>query len=998
MAEKPVDESSRYAIQGEIGRGGMGQVLSAVDLRLGRPVAIKRIPEELGSDTQRLARLKREARALGKLNHPNIATIYSFEVTRSGSRLLILERVEGETLASRIRRGPLAVFDALAIAEQIAAALQAAHERGVVHRDLKPANVMVTPQGQVKILDFGLAKITEDPGETTDGSEDLDQTGPGLTIGTPGYMSPEQVRGLEADRRSDIFAFGCVLYECLTGARAFGGTPEQAMGRVLMRNPSWSALPGETPEEIRQLLARCLEKDSEKRLSEAREARAAIREVLGAPASAPSEGRHPLSGTRRFPVPLTSFVGRERELGEALDLLGHARILTLTGLGGFGKTRLASKLVERRMAHARGEVAWVDLASITEPERVPSAVAAALGIRESAGEWILDTLESHFAGRESLLVLDSCEHVLVACQGLATVLLSRAARLTILATSREPLRVEGEQVYPVPPLPTAAPRPKKVRVPQGGPMSDAARLFFDRALANRPDLASSGKELETVEEICRRLEGLPLAIELAAARTRVLTPAEILARLPDQIRLLAGGPPGAEPRHQALAATIRWSYDLLTPEERKFLRSLAVFTGGWTLEAAREIAQAADEFQTLEMLSRLVDKSLVLAEPSVGEQLRFRFLETVRQYALEELRRHGEEAPMRARHLEHYVRLAERAAPELFGPEQGTWLERLEADHENFLTALWWCRCAGGACDDVNALRIASRLWRFWFGQGHLELGRTVLRTVLALPGAAPASAERAEALVGAGALAFHQNDYDDGFARYEESLAIARERDDASAIGFALGGLGNLHMSRGDYGEARERYDSARAEFARAGHRRGEGLMVSNLGRLSELEGDLDRAHELSGLGISILREVGDIGSLALRLSSYAEESLRMGRVLEAKERLLECLAVVQELGEPHPGTYALERTAALLETSGDPRAAARLCGAADALRQRIGSPRSPKEKKELDELLLRLQRATGGTAFGEAWAEGRGLSFEGAIGEALRALEYGGAGSARS
>ena len=994
-------EPDRYEIDRELGRGGMAQVLAARDVRLGRPVAIKSLPSHLSRDPQGIARLQREARALAKLSHPNIATIYSLEVTRGGTRLLILERVEGETLASRLRRGPMPLQETLSISGQIASALEAAHERGVIHRDLKPANVMITPKGQVKVLDFGLARITvPETGEDENVAEDLEVTSAGTVLGTVGYMSPEQARGLPADKRTDVFAFGCVLYECLAGSRAFAGNAERATAAILIREPDWAPISDETPPPIRDLLKRCLEKDRGKRLHDMSEARAVIEGVLGiwashGPDATGGEGASipPGPGGRgvmtNLPGPLTSFVGRTRELGEAAAFLESGRLLTFTGGGGSGKTRLAVHLGHHVLTAYTEGVWFVDLAAVVEPERVPNAVASALGLRERAGEWVVDTLAEHLAERAALLILDNCEHLLQPCNGLVQALLEHCPKIRVLATSREPLHVPGEQVFPVAPLGTRsnAQGSRKARGGEAEP-SESARLFFDRAVAVKPDFDRGQPNLGLVEEICSRLEGLPLAVELAAARVRVLSVHEIRTRLRDQLRLLAGAGPSAPARHQTLAATIGWSYDLLAEEERRLFRSLSVFTGGWTLESARELMQdPGDAFDALDRLSRLVDKSLVLAETGEGDQLRFRFLETVRQFAMGRLYDAGEAERMRGRHLEVFLAFAEEAAPKLYVREQAVWFNRLEAEHENLLAALWWCRKVDGG--EGKALRLAASIWRFWFGRGHFELGRSLLATILALPGAAGATPARVDALQGAGALAFHQNDFASGIASYRESLELARELGDERRMAFALGGLGNLYMGSGDYAAARSHYVEALALFRQAGDVRGAGLILSNLGRLTELEGDLETAHALFEEGMAVFREVGDIGSLALRLSSLGELSMRLGYRDRARDQLIECLHVMQELGEAHAAAYALERCAIWLEGVGDAAAATRLCGSADALRRRIAAPPSPKEKQDLDAFLLRLQGTLGGARFGDAWSQGRLIPFEKGLDEALRRLE---------
>ncbi|MBM4119207.1 hypothetical protein FJ251_16020, partial [bacterium] len=615
-------------------------------------------------DPERVDRLRREARLLASLNHPHIAAIYGLVETAGEAPALVLELVEGGTLAARLARGALPLAEALEIARQMAAGLEAAHEQGVIHRDLKPANVMLTGKGAVKLVDFGLARSGPAGAEPDASTRSLTLEAQGTVFGTPGYMSPEQARGLPLDPRTDVFAFGCVLFECLAGGPAFGGAGAlEVLARTLEGEPNWALLPGGLPEALRVLLASCLARDAAARpadMGAVRRALAAL-EAAGA-AAAPPAAAHNL------PLALTRFIGRERELAELKRLVGFARLVTVTGPGGCGKTRLALELA-RALAPAYPDSVWlVEFARVGEAERVPQAAAAALGLREETARPLAETLAEHLREKACLLVLDNCEHLLAPCAALAHALLAGCPRLKILATSRERFALAGEQDFPLASL-TLPASEDPARLAQ----SEALRLFVDRARLVRPDWTLGAEATPVVARICRRLDGIPLAIELAAARVRVLDVAAIEARLDDRFRLLtSAGAPGAGgaalPQHQTLRAALDWSYDLLTADEQRLLRGLAVFAGGWSLELATAVCgEGRDEFEMLEQLTHFVDKSLVVVASGPGGEARYQLLETVREYGLAALVQAGESALRRDAHLDALLALGEQASPHLKG-------------------------------------------------------------------------------------------------------------------------------------------------------------------------------------------------------------------------------------------------------------------------------------------------------------------------------------------
>jgi len=456
-----------------------------------------------------------------------------------------------------------------------------------------------------------------------------------------------------------------------------------------------------------------------------------------------------------MPVQLTSFVGREKEKAEVERLLRTTRLLTLTGAGGAGKTRLALQAAAHLLDEFKDGVWFVDLAPISEPTLVPHAVATAMKIPEQQGRPTLTALSEYLHPRQLLLILDNCEHLLVACAGLADALLRACPHLKILTTSRQPLEVEGETTWRVPSLPLPDVQ-QRMLSPEGLRANDAVRLFVERASAASPEFGLTDRNAMVVAKVCNRLDGIPLAIELAAARVRTMSVERIVERLDDRFRLLATGGSTALPRHRTLRGAMDWSYDLLSEAERAMLRRLSVFAGGFTLDAAEGVC-AGDSVQrddVLPLLTQLVDKSLVVLYEHDGTE-RYRLLETVRQYTADKLAESGESADTRRRHRDWYLALALQADAELRGPTQRVWIARLEAERDNVRAALAWSLSEDGG---EAGLRLAGAMAWFWVMQANVNEGREWLEKALSSV-REPSPAARAKALNGAGIMAWRQGD-----------------------------------------------------------------------------------------------------------------------------------------------------------------------------------------------------------------------------------------------
>ena len=988
------DRIAHYEILRPLGSGGMGEVLLARDTRLEREVALKLLPAAFSDDTEQIARFRREALTLASMNHPNIATIHGFEEAPDGTMVLVLEYVAGGSLADRLRDGALPPREAMRVCAQVAEALEVAHAHGVIHRDLKPANVMLGARGIIKVVDFGLARKgpglagMRARGETPEPmhvNPDVGATLQGTVTGTPGYMSPEQVLAGEQDERTDVFAFGCVLYECLAGQRAFPGTDAyQVMAFVLNDPPAWSALPSGLSPRIVSLLERCLEKDPEARANSMQDVRTELEEVLGIRRAAALSRGEAEEIPGNLPPAASTFVGREAELARCAALLQETRLLTLTGPGGCGKTRLALQVATNARA-GYPDGAWlVELASVADAPRVLDAVASVLGVREEPGEAPLRTLLRHLATRRLMLLLDNCEHVLPACAELVTAIQREAPEVTLLVTSREPLAVTGEQVHPVPTL--ALPGPDQTTVAQLAGCESVA-LFVERARAQAPEFVLDDARAPAVAEICRQLDGIALAIELAAARVRMLSVDQIRARLGDRFKLVAGGSRDRLPRQQTLLATLQWSYDLLNAEEQALLRQLAVFAGGWTLEHATAVASPdGDEFALLDALTRLADKSLVMVERNeraAAVAPRYRYLESVRQFGVDRLEASGEAPPVRERHLELFLSLAEQSERHLGGPTQAEWLARLEPEQDNLLAALAWCPHA--ADGTAKALRLAGATWRFWALRSRYALGRRALEDALALDRGAAPTAARAHALVRAGGFALYQGDYDAARPLIEESLTIYRRLGDDKGIARALSGIATVASYQSDLDGARRAGQESLELYRRLGERRGMALALHNLGFVAWCASDFEASCRYFEEALALLDAVRDDGARALTTVSLAGALIRRGMPREARQRFEAALALVRANGLKREAAYALEGIAEFVLTVGDARGAARLLGAAGGLREQIGSPLTPMERAETDRFIARARAALGDEAYTTALADGRALE----VGPALEQAE---------
>ena len=957
---------NRYRLDAEVGQGGMGTVYRAHDLLLDRDVAVK-VLSESGLGTEGRARLLREAQAAARLNHPNIATLYDAGEV-GGTAFIVMELVEGKTL---FEQKPASLETTLSIARQICAALEHAHTHGIIHRDLKLENVVITSEGLAKLTDFGLARDVSR----------LTPTGP--VFGTVFYLAPEQALGQEVDHRTDLYALGVLLYELTTGRLPFEGGDALT---VISQHLNAPVVPPQThvpdlPPALDALILQLLSKQPADRPASAAEVRRAL-EQIGGDASTSVRASTP---RHNLPIQVTRFVGREKELAEVRRLLapltpalsqaerkqglpshfgreeggeGRARLLTLTGSAGTGKTRLALQVAASLLEFFPDGVWLVELASLSDPGLVSQGVAAVLGVREEPGHTLIKTLADALHHKSLLLIVDNCEHLIAACAELAEALLRRCPNVKLLATSREALGIPGETSLRIPSLSLPEARqPTLAELVE----SEAVQLFVDRAVAVRPDFAASGANAAAIAQIVHQLDGLPLALELAAARVRAMTVEQVAARLDDRFRLLTGGSRTALPRQQTLRALIDWSWDLLSDPERILLRRLSVFRMGWTLEAAEAVC--TDEQVTgrrkqeegavratlppssfsfipsnvLDLLTYLVDKSLVIVEEQDGKA-RYRLLETIREYASEKLLAadEAEVKRVRTRHMEFFGRLADEAEPALRRADQLTWLARLETEHDNLRAAMKWALHSGAA---ETGLRLAGALARFWYLHGYWNEGREWLKAMLGqvtrdVPLSQAYQRARARALYG---LATLMDENGEDIPLYRESLALCRAIGDRWGAAFSLRGLGATQWNQGNVQEAAPLLaeslalfrelddpegialvlfnrgwlvsyeDNQLAEaaweeglrlFRQAGDRWGIAVTLGAFGYIARLHGDYRRAAALSEESLALFRELGDKAGMAVSLSRLGNVAFRRSDYQQAKMLTEEGLILQRELG----------------------------------------------------------------------------------------------------
>lgn len=639
----------------------------------------------------------------------------------------------------------------------------------------------------------------------------------------------------------------------------------------------------------------------------------------------------PVDARHNLPCALTSFIGREQEKDELTELLVGTRLLTLTGVGGCGKTRLALE-VGRLVYDRYPEGVWlVDLATITDPDLVPQAIATIVSVPESPGQSALATLSTVLKSRRTLLLLDNCEHLLGACAHIANTLLLACPGLQIVATSREALGVVGEVCRGVPSLPVPPPEPRT-----GNSVADyaAVQLFVDRARAVQPTFDISERNAAAIGQICRRLDGIPLALELAAALVRALSVEQLAARLDQRFQLLTGGNRAALPRQQTLRAAVDWSYALLTEAERALFARLSVFAVDWDLEAAETVC-AGDGIvreQVVKLLLHLVDKSLVVPSDAITGDDRYRLLETLRQYGRERLLESGESDAVRSRHASYYVALAERAEPELDRSRQAEWIERLALEQGEIRAALEWLVARG---EIQEALRLAGVMSRFWEIRGHLREGRARLEQLLTLTATSAPTVVRAEALDAAGVLALYQVDFAAARALFKESLAFYRRHKHLPRAAWVIIHLGWMCHDSGRYRAARRFLDEALTVCHQVDDRRGIARCFTILGMIAESELDLAAARSYHERSLALNREVGDRWGAAWALDNLgrtllAEAELGRADARAAEELLEDAVATWRELGERRHLAYSMSDLATCSAWRGDAKRARRQLGEA--------------------------------------------------------------------